>query len=91
METPYLTPGFADITIPRALIDEPFNVQGSLTDYKYTQDNSTSTFVIKTSFGTHDISITGTHAIPEMPFPMLVMAATMASFLFLVKFGLKKL
>lgn len=91
METPYLTPGFADITIPRTLIDGPFNVQGSLTDYKYTQDNSTSTFVIKTSFGTHDISITGTHAIPELPFPMLVMAATMASFLLLVKFRLKKL
>ena len=91
METPYLTPGFADITIPRTLIDEPFNVQGDLTDYKYTQDNSTSTFVIKTSFGTHDISITGTHAIPEMPFPILVMGATMASFLLLVKFRFKKL
>ena len=91
VETPYLTPGFADITIPRVLIDEPFNVQGSLTDYKYTQDNSTSTFAIKTSFGTHDISITGTHPIPELPFPLLVMAATMVSFLLLVKFRLKKL
>lgn len=91
VETPYLTPGFADITIPRTLIDEPFTVQGELTDYKYMQDNLTSTFIIKTSFGTRDISVTGTHTIPEVPFPMLLMAATMASFLLLVKFRLKKL
>ena len=31
IESPYLTPGFANITIPRSLIDGPFTLQGEMT------------------------------------------------------------
>lgn len=86
MHTPYLTPGFADISVPRSLLDGPYDIQG-VTEREYSQDDSVSTFIIKTPNGTHDISITGTTVVPEVPFPIILFALTMISFIVLLKFG----
>lgn len=90
IQTPYLTPGFANLTIPRNLLDGPFNVRGSLTEHVYSQDDSSSTFTIRTPNGIHDFSVVGTTVVPEVPFPAVLLALTIASFLIMVKMKLKR-
>jgi hypothetical protein len=90
IQTPYLTPGYVNITIPRNLLDGPFNVRGSLTEHVYSKDNSSSTFTIRTPNGIHDFSVIGTTVVPEVPFPAVLLALTIASFLVMVKVKLKK-
>jgi len=89
VNTPYLTPGFISVTIPKVLLDGPFDFQGGITEYTESQDDSTSTFIINTPIGTHDITITGTTAVPEVPIPMLFLIMATISFLIITKFKLK--
>jgi hypothetical protein len=90
IQTPYLTPGYVNITIPRNLLDGPFNVRGSLTEHVYSKDNSSSTFTIRTPNGIHDFSVIGTTVVPELPFPSVLLALAMVSFLVMLKVKLKK-
>ena len=85
VHTPYLTPGFVNISIPRILLDGPFEIQGSLTELSYSQDESSTAFIINTPLGIHDVTITGTTAIPEIPFPALLLTLTLTSFLFITR------
>src|SRR5574341_686846 len=79
IETPYLTPGFLQVTIPRSLLDGPFDVKGIITGYNYTQNESSSVFVIKTNNGKSDISIIGTTTVPEFPFPIILLTLALSS------------
>lgn len=91
VETPYLTPGFVNVAIPRSLIDGPFTVGGDVTEYSLRSgDESSSVFVIGTPQGTSEISIVGTTVVPEVPFPILLLALTVASLLLIARFGLRK-
>ncbi len=90
IQTPYLTPGFANITIPRNLLDGPFNLQGTLTEHRYTQNNSSSVVTLGTPNGTHDVSIIGTTVVPEIPSPMIFLALAFTSILLVVKIKMKK-
>lgn len=83
--TPYLTPGFVSVTIPRVLLDGPFELQGSFTEYEYSQDDELSTFIINTRRGTHDIAIIGTTVVPEVTLPLLFLVFAIASLLFITK------
>ncbi|MEM2760795.1 MAG: hypothetical protein QXU32_03575 [Nitrososphaerales archaeon] len=85
MQTPYLTPGFINLTIPRTLIDGSFDLYGSLIDYRYWQNDTMSTFIIKTTAGIHDISITGTYVVPETPVPLLLMVVMMTVYILMIK------
>jgi hypothetical protein len=85
METPYLTPGFVNITIPRSLLDGPFDLRGSITQYNHTQNESASTFIIKTNNGTNDITIVGTTVVPEFPFPIILLTLALSSFILYVR------
>ena len=85
LKTPYLTPGFVNVSIPRTLIDGPFDVQGTITKYNYTQNESSSTFTINTSNGTNDISIVGTTVVPEFPFPIVLLFLALSSFILYVR------
>jgi hypothetical protein len=88
IETPYLAPGVANITIPRVLLDGPFTIQGGSAEENYSQDDSSSIFVIKTPNGSHDIRITGTTAVPESPIPLVFLAAA-TTLLFIAGMKLK--
>jgi hypothetical protein len=79
IETPYLTPGFVNVSIPRTLMDGPFDVKGSITEYNHTQNESVTTFIIKTDDGTNDISITGTTVVPEFPFPIILLTLALST------------
>lgn len=79
IETPYLTPGFVNVSIPRTLMDGPFDLRGSITEYNHTQNESVTTFIIKTDDGTNDISITGTTVVPEFPFPIILLTLALSS------------
>jgi hypothetical protein len=79
METPYLTPGFLQVTIPRSLLDGPFDVKGVITEYNYTQNESSSVFVIKTNNGKNDASIIGTTVVPEFPVPIILLTLALSS------------
>lgn len=85
IETPYLTPGFVNVSIPRTLIDGPFYLRGSITEYNHTQNESVSTFIIKTNNGANDISITGTTVIPEFPLPIILLAMAVSSVILYVR------
>ena len=85
METPYLTPGFVNITIPRSLLDGPFDLRGSITEYNHTQSESASTFIIKTSNGTNDITIIGTTVVPEFPLPIILLTLALSSLILYVR------
>ena len=81
---------FANITIPRNLLDGPFNLQGTLTEHRYTQNNSSSVVTLGTPNGTHDVSIIGTTVVPEIPSPMIFLALAFTSILLVVKIKMKK-
>lgn len=85
METPYLTPGFVNVTIPRSLLDGPFDLRGSITEYNHTQNESASTFIIKTNNGTNDIAIVGTTVVPEFPFPIIFLTLALSSLILYVR------
>lgn len=85
METPYLTPGFVNVTIPRSLLDGPFDLRGSITEYNHTQNESASTFIIKTNNGTNDITIVGTTVVPEFPFPIVLLTLALSSIILYVR------
>jgi hypothetical protein len=90
IESPYLTPGFANITIPRNLIDGPFTLQGPLTEQRYSQNNSSSVFIVETPYGTYDFVITGSTAVPEIPVPIAILGLASA-LIFVLRIWKKRL
>jgi len=79
ISTPYLTPGFVDISIPEELLGGEFTVDGS-SNYSVNH-GSTAHIIVNTNTGTHKIVIHGSTAIPEFSFSFLVLAMALTAFL----------
>lgn len=78
ISTPYLTPGFVDISIPEELLGGEFTVDGS-SNYSVNH-GSTAHIIVNTNVGTHNIVIHGSTAIPEFPFSFLILAMALTAF-----------
>jgi len=77
IQTPYLTPGFVNLTLPEGLLNADFNVEGS-TKYFVKHTSSSSLIVINTDVGTHNIIIHTNNAIPEFEYSYLAFLTAMA-------------
>ncbi len=80
IQTPYITPGFVNVTLPEGLLSGDFSVEGS-TKYSVNHTNSSSFIVINTDVGTHNIIIHASNAIPEFEYSYLVFSIAATIFL----------
>ncbi len=77
LQTPYLTPGFANVTLPEGLLSGDFKVEGG-TEYFVNHTSSSSYVVVNTDVGAHNIIIHATNALPEFEYSYLVFMVAMA-------------
>ncbi len=77
IQTPYLTPGFVNVTLPEGLLSGDFNVEGG-TEYFVNHTSSLSFVVVNTDVGAHNIIIHATNGVPEFEYSYLVLLMAMA-------------
>ncbi|MFQ5968947.1 MAG: hypothetical protein ACE5J2_00425 [Nitrososphaerales archaeon] len=90
VKTPFLTPGFINMTIPKVLLDGSFNVKGGSAQFILIEGDSESVLLINTDDGTHDVAIVGTTAILEIPFPLIIFLLSMLIIVTLAKIKIDK-
>ncbi|MFQ5941789.1 MAG: hypothetical protein ACE5KA_08855 [Nitrososphaerales archaeon] len=90
VNTPFLTPGFINMTIPKVLLDGSYDVRGGSAQFVVIEGESESVLLINTDDATHDIVINGTTAIPEVPLPLIIFSSSILILLTLLKIKMDK-
>jgi hypothetical protein len=83
--TPFLTPGFLNITIPKALLDGSLDVKGGSAQFVVVEGGPESILLINTGVGTHDIAIVGTTVVPEIPYPVILLSFSILILVILIR------
>lgn len=85
IKTPFLTPSFINMTIPKSLLDGSFDVMGGSAQFIVTESESASILLINTDDGTHDITIAGTTVVPEVPYPLIIFTFALFTLMLLAR------
>lgn len=83
--TPFLTPGFLNITIPKALLGGSLDVKGGSAQFVVIEGGPESILLINTDAGTHDIAVVGTTVVPEIPYPVILLSFSILILVILIR------